>query len=134
MIGHNSELVLAATIHRVKLCEEKIKEFEQIVTTLTSQMAQNRAELASKGLERFVMGVTTPLDIPKELVPTFGAGRARRNRTYASVKKRWTIWKHQVNSGITIPEIAKAWGVHPSSIIHARSKNFETKKLKGESK
>ena len=29
-----NDLVLAATIHRVKLCEDKIKDFEQMVSTL----------------------------------------------------------------------------------------------------
>jgi hypothetical protein len=67
------------------MCEDKLSEFEQMVTTLTATMAQNRAELASKGLEKFFLGVTTPLDIPKELVPTYGKGGARRNREYSTV-------------------------------------------------
>ena len=33
-----NDLVLAATIHRVKLCEDRIEQFEQIVSTLTSEI------------------------------------------------------------------------------------------------
>ena len=55
-----NELVLAATIHRVKSCEDKIAQFEQLISTLTAQMAHNRSELASKGLANLIMGTTTP--------------------------------------------------------------------------
>ena len=134
MITHPQELVLAATIHRVKMCEDKLREFEQMVSTLTSTMAQNRAELASKGLEKFVIGVTTPLDIPKELVPTYGKAGARRNREYSTVKKRWTLWKHQLDSGMSMSELAKAWGVHRTTIMFAKSRNFIVRKAKGGSR
>lgn len=125
------EMILAATIHRVKMCEDRIKDFEQMVSTLTSTMAQNRAELASKGLEKFVIGVTTPLDIPKELVPTYGKAGARRNREYSTVKKRWTLWKHQLDSGMSMSELAKAWGVHRTTIMFAKSRKFIVRKAKG---
>jgi hypothetical protein len=134
VISHPQELVLAATIHRVKMCEDKLREFEQMVSTLTSTMAQNRAELASKGLERFVIGVTTPLDIPKELVPTYGKAGARRNREYSTVKKRWTLWKHQLDSGMSMSELARAWGVHRTTIMFAKSRNFIVRKAKGGSR
>ena len=127
-------MVLAATIHRVKLCEDKLREFEQMVTTLTATMAQNRAELASQGLEKLVMGVTTPLNIPKELVPTYGKAGARRNREYSTVKKRWTLWKHQLDSGMSMSELARAWGVHPTAILFAKKQNFIVRKAKGGSR
>jgi len=133
-MNHPQELVLAATIHRVKMCEDKLREFEQMVSTLTSTMAQNRAELASKGLERFVIGVTTPLDIPKELIPTRGKNGARRNREYSIVKKRWTLWKHQLDSGMSMSELARAWGVHRTTIMNAKSRNFAVRKAKGGSR
>ena len=133
-VNHPEELVLAATIHRVKMCEDKLREFEQMVTTLTSTMAQNRAELASKGLEKFVLGVTTPLDIPKELIPTIGKGGARRNREYSTVNKRWTLWKHQLDSGMSMSELARAWGVHRTTIMNAKSRNFIVRKAKGGSR
>ena len=133
-VNHPEELVLAATIHRVKMCEDKLREFEQMVSTLTSTMAQNRAELASKGLEKFVLGVTTPLDIPKELIPTIGKGGARRNREYSTVNKRWTLWKHQLDSGMSMSELARAWGVHRTTIMNAKSRNFIVRKAKGGSR
>ncbi len=116
------------------MCEDKLREFEQMVTTLTSTMAQNRAELASKGLEKFVIGVTTPLDIPKELIPTYGKAGARRNREYSTVKKRWTLWKHQLDSGMSMSELARAWGVHPTAILFAKKQNFIVRKAKGGSR
>jgi len=133
-MNHPQELVLAATIHRVKMCEDRIREFEQMVTTLTATMAQNRAELASKGLEKFVIGVTTPLDIPKELMPTFGKHRAKRNRSHSTVVKRWTLWKHQLDSGMSMSELARAWGVHPTAILFAKKQNFIVRKAKGGSR
>ncbi len=133
-VNYPQDMVLAATIHRVKMCEDKLREFEQMVTTLTSTMAQNRAELASKGLEKFVIGVTTPLDIPKELIPTYGKAGARRNREYSTVKKRWTLWKHQLDSGMSMSELARAWGVHPTAILFAKKQNFIVRKAKGGSR
>ena len=130
-VNHPQELVLAATIHRVKMCEDKLREFEQMVSTLTSTMAQNRAELASKGLASLVMGTTTHLDIPRELRPTFGKYRARGNRSHNTVQKRWGIWKAQYESGLTVKEIAHAWGCHHSSIVNAKSKNFTARKSTG---
>ena len=133
-MNYPQDMVLAATIHRVKMCEDKLREFEQIVSTLTSTMAQNRAELASKGLERFVIGVTTPLDIPKELIPTRGKDGARRNREYSTVKKRWTLWKHQLDSGMSMSELARAWGVHRTTIMFAKKQKFIVRKAKGGSR
>jgi len=133
-MNHPQELVLAATIHRVKMCEDRIREFEQMVTTLTAQMAHNRAELASKGLASLVMGTTTPLDIPKELVPTYGKYRARGNRKYDVVKKRWAIWKAQYNSGLSLTNIAKAWGCHHTTILNAVNRNFTPRKATGRGK
>jgi len=131
VIAHPQELVLAATIHRVKLCEDRIREFEQMVTTLTAQMAHNRAELASKGLANLVMGTTTPLDIPKELVPTYGKYRARGNRSHSIVKKRWELWRAQHESGLSLQEIAKAWGCHHTSVLNAKKRNFKARKATG---
>jgi len=130
-MNHPQELVLAATIHRVKSCEDKIAQFEQLISTLTAQMAYNRSELASKGLANLIMGTTTPLDIPRELRPTFGRYRARGNRSYNTVRKRWNIWKAQYESGLTVKEIANAWGCHHSSIVNAKSKNFTARKSSG---
>jgi hypothetical protein len=105
-----------------------------MVSTLTAQMAHNRAELASKGLANLVMGTTTPLDIPKELVPTYGKYRARGNRSHSIVRKRWELWKAQHQSGLSIQEIAKAWGCHHTSIINAKNRNFIPRKATGRNK
>ena len=131
VIVHPQELVLAATIHRVKLCEDKIKDFEQMVSTLTSQMAQNRAELASKGLSSLIMGTSTPLDIPKELRPTIGKFRMPRNRSFAIVSKRWALWKAQLASGMNIHELADAWGCDHTTIRNAKERGFIARKSRG---
>lgn len=130
-VNHPQELVLAATIHRVKLCEDRIKDFEQMVSTLTSQMAQNRAELASKGLSSLIMGTSTPLDIPKELRPTIGKFRMPRNRSFATVSKRWALWKAQLASGMNIHELADAWGCDYTTIRNAKERGFIARKSKG---
>jgi hypothetical protein len=128
------EMILAATIHRVKMCEDKIKDFEQMVSTLTSQMAKNRAELASKGLANLVMGVSTPCDIPRELKPTLGKFRMPKNRSHSVVTKRWTLWKHQLEAGMSTSEIARHWGCHHTSIINAKKRNFTARKSTGRGK
>lgn len=134
VISAPQEMILAATIHRVKLCEDKIKDFEQMVSTLTSQMAKNRAELASKGLANLVMGVSTPCDIPRELKPTLGKFRMPKNRSHSVVTKRWTLWKHQLEAGMSTSEIARHWGCHHTSIINAKKRNFTARKSTGRGK
>ncbi len=123
-VNQPPEMILAATIHRVKMCEDKIKDFEQMVSTLTATMAQNRAELASKGLSNLIMGTSSPLDIPNDLKPTLGKFRMPRNRSHAIVTKRWALWKAQLGSGLDLVEVARSWGVHPTTIINARSRGF----------
>lgn len=113
------------------MCEDKIKDFEQMVSSLTSQMAKNRAELASKGLANLVMGVSTPCDIPRELKPTLGKFRMPKNRSHSVVTKRWTLWKHQLESGMSTSEIARHWGCHHTSILNAKKRNFTARKSTG---
>ena len=125
------DLPFNALVYRVKVLEEKLVDQANQITTLASQMAQNRTEMAVKEANEVAEGITTRLQIPNDLMPTIGKYRARKNRSYEIVKKRWDLWKLQLESGLTIYQIAKAWGCDHSSVSHARSRNFEPRRTNG---
>jgi len=125
------DLPFNALVYRVKVIEEKLVDQANQITTLASQIAQNRTEMAIKEANEVAEGISTRLEIPKDLMPTIGKYRARKNRSYEIVKKRWALWKVQLESGLTQNQIAKAWGCDHASISYARSRNFEPRKTKG---
>jgi transposase-like protein len=47
------------------------------------------------------------------------------------VTKRWTLWKHQLEAGMSTSEIARHWGCHHTSIINAKKRNFTARKSTG---
>jgi uncharacterized coiled-coil protein SlyX len=125
------DLPFAALVYRVKVLEEKLVDQANQITTLASQIANNRTEMALKEAKEVEEGITTRLQIPKDLMPTIGKYRARKNRSYEIVKKRWALWKVQFESGLSQNQIAKAWGCDHASISYARRRNFEPRKTKG---
>ena len=125
------DLPFNALVYRVKALEDKIVDQANQIATLASQIAQNRTEMALKEAKEVEEGITTRLQIPKDLMPTIGKYRARKNRSYEIVKKRWALWKVQLESGLTQNQIAKAWGCDHASISYARRRNFEPRKTKG---
>ena len=102
------DLPFNALVYRVKVLEEKLVDQANQITTLASQIAHNRTEMALKEAKEVEEGITTRLQIPKDLMPTIGKYRARKNRSYEIVKKRWALWKVQFESGLSQNQIAKA--------------------------
>lgn len=45
-------------------------------------------------------------------------------RDMLTCAKRWGKFKEQLNSGMTIPQVAKEWGCSRKSVYYAISKNF----------
>jgi hypothetical protein len=125
------DLPFAALVYRVKVLEEKLVDQANQITTLASQIAHNRTEMALKEAKEVEEGITTRLQIPKDLMPTIGKYRARKNRSYEIVKKRWALWKVQFESGLSQNQIAKAWGCDHASVSYAKKRNFEPRITRG---
>lgn len=125
------DLPFNALVYRVKALEDKIVDQANQITTLASQIAQNRTEMALKEAKEVEEGITTRLQIPEDLMPTIGKYRARKNRSYEIVKKRWALWKVQMESGLSQNQIAKAWGCDHGSISYAKKRNFEPRSTSG---
>jgi len=134
------DLPFNALVYRVKALEDKIVDQASQITALASTIAQNRTEMALKHADHTNMGKVTAydcvkdlmpiMDVPKDLMPTPGKFRARKNRTSEVVAKRWALWKIQYEAGHSFSEIARAWGCDHSTINYAFRKNFNARKRK----
>jgi len=123
------ELALPAAIHRITMLEQERNEMNQKLASLYATMAQIRTELASEG--RLVKETTldTPIVVPDELRHIKQKGQKhRRNREYHVVQRRWSLWKEQLKTGISVNALAKAWGCDHGTILFARKQNFTARK------
>lgn len=131
------ELAIPATIYRVSETEKQIKELKEEVlnlrTSLTSAIEQIQASAVMKaGLTIGKTPQKHEILVPDELKHTRGKrfmfrGKkvyGRKNRDAEKVTERWALWKTQVAMGIPISVIARAWGCHHASILHAQKKGF----------
>ena len=145
-----AHLVLPAAIHRIKMLEERMAGQDAQITQLAGMIARAKEDggqgqidkLASiidnirltiplKTISQHIQGGHSPLEIPKELLPTVGKYRTRSNRTYEVVKKRWALWKTQLDSGVTPSELAKAWGCDRGTILYAIKNKFTARASNG---
>ena len=137
MTAIQTEYALPATIYRVNETEKKIKELESEIinlrTSLTSAIEQIQASAVMKnGLSIGKTPQKREILVPDELKHTRGKrfvfrGKkvyGRKNRNAEKVTERWELWKTQVSMGIPISVIARAWGCHHASILHAKKKGF----------
>jgi uncharacterized coiled-coil protein SlyX len=140
MITTESAAISAVT-YRLKQIEERFTMQEHKITqlagmigklkdnsdkgqidNLASIMANIRLTIPRKMIREHIQGDDIPLETPKELLPTFQT--VRSNRSYEVVKKRWELWKTQIDSGATPAQLAKAWGCERGSVYHAIKNNF----------
>jgi len=128
------DLPFNALVYRVKTLEGKIAEQNTQIAMLASQIAQNKPRMGLETASSVVEGITTRIEIPKELLPTIGKHRASRNRNYETVKKRWGLWKLQFEAGMSQNQIARAWGCDHGTIHHAKNHNFEPRRSVGRPK
>jgi len=145
-----AHLVLPAAIHRIKMLEERMAGQDQQITQLAGMIARAKEDggqgqidkIASiidsirltvpiKTIAEHIQGGSSPIEIPKELLPTAGKHRARSNRTFGVVNKRWALWKVQFEAGMSPLQIAKAWGCDRSSVMYARKNRFVTRASNG---
>lgn len=66
------------------------------------------------------------IPIPDELKYKGGASSKPANRSADIVQRRWTIWKAQYESGMSINDIAKDWGCDHGSILYAKSRGWRS--------
>jgi hypothetical protein len=122
------EHALPATIYRVSELEKRTKELEdnlkalnQIIYTLRSDIIVNKALGKQPEL---------PIGVPEELKMKrrTRSGSPRGNRRHETVKKRWSLWKIQYESGMSMKSIANEWDCDHSSISYARSREWNPTK------
>ena len=143
-----AHLVLPAAIHRIKMLEERMAGQDAQITqlagmigklkdnadkgqidNLTSIMAKIRLTIPRKIITEHIQGDDIPIETPKELLPTLQT--VRNNRSYEVVKKRWELWKTQIDSGATPAQLAKAWGCERGSVYHAIKNKFVARRSTG---
>jgi hypothetical protein len=66
------------------------------------------------------------IPIPDELKYKGSNSSKPANRSADIVQRRWTIWKAQYDSGMSINEIAKDWGCDHGSILYAKSRGWRS--------
>jgi len=127
--------------HKFTLQDHKINQLAGIIgklkensdkgqiDNLASIMANIRLTIPRKMITEHIQGDDIPLETPKELLPTFQT--VRSNRSYEVVKKRWELWKTQIDSGATPAQLAKAWGCERGSVYHAIKNKFVARRGTG---
>jgi len=142
-----AHLVLPAAIHRIKMLEERMAGQDAQITQLAGMIARAkenggqgqidklatiidniRLTIPLKTITQHLQGGHSPLEIPKELLPTVGKYRTRSNRTYEVVKKRWALWKTQLDAGAGVAELARAWGCDRGTVLYAIRNDFTPSK------
>jgi len=127
--------------HKFTLQDHKINQLAGIIgklkensdkgqiDNLASIMAKIRLTIPRKIITEHIQGDDIPIETPKELLPTFQT--VRSNRSYEVVKKRWELWKTQIDSGATPAQLAKAWGCERGSVYHAIKNKFVARRGTG---
>jgi hypothetical protein len=139
-----------ATIARLESLEKKTERHTDITQVVTSRLNELEKRLeasiknfntyadVSKGMHKYYvdLAVALALDpikvverecvtIPDELKYQKGEKGKPHNRGADIVQRRWTIWKTQYETGMSISEIARAWECDHGSILYAKSKNWK---------
>ena len=143
----NESPAIMAVTYRIKEIEDRLAMQDHKITHLTELISYNgsqaqidkiasiieniRLSIPQKTITEYIQGGNSSVEIPKELLPTLGKYRARSNRTYEVVKKRWALWKLQLDAGVSATEIAKAWGCDRSSVLYAIKNRFVARASNG---
>ena len=123
------ELALPAAIHRITMLEHERNEMNKKLETLYATIGQIRTELASGGRLVNEKTLDTPIVVPDELRLIKQKGqRQKRNRAYHVVQKRWSLWKEQLKTGISIHALSKAWDCDHGTILFAKKRKFKARK------
>ncbi|NBO26691.1 MAG: hypothetical protein EBU96_07885 [Actinobacteria bacterium] len=138
-----------ATIARLESLEKRADKYSDITQVVTSRLndLEKRLEASIKNFNSYAdvskrmqkyyvdLAVAMALDpievvererivIPDELKYQKGDKGKPHNRGAGIVQRRWTIWKAQYETGMSINQIAKDWDCDHGSILYAKSKNW----------
>lgn len=105
---------LRGTVASLQTLMFKLERDFQTYTNVTKDLAEEVSEhLSVRSAHRAYINV---------------AGKPRYYRDFQSVKKRWETWKKLlVTDGLSIPEVARQFGVSYEAVKHAIRKNFVAK-------
>ena len=123
------ELALPAAIHRIAMLEKERDEFNKKLTALYATIGQIRSELASEGRLVAKETLDSQIVVPDELRLLKKKGqRQKRNKQYHIVQKRWSLWKEQLKTGISVNALSKIWDCDHGTILFAKKQNFTARK------
>ena len=148
----NAELIREqATLARLEHLEKISEKYTDIINVITSRVndLEKRLEASVKNFNAYAdvskriqkyyvdLSVAMALDpvqvvererivIPEELKYKRGDKGKPHNRNADAVQRRWTIWKAQYETGMSVNQIAKDWDCDHGSILYAKSKNWES--------
>lgn len=105
---------LQTTVHNLQTLMFKLERDFQTYINVTKDLAEEVSKhLSVRSAHRAYINV---------------AGKPRYYRDFQSVKKRWETWKKLlVTDGLSIPEVARQFGVSYEAVKHAIRKNFVAK-------
>jgi len=117
--------------HRVNDLEKRLgsavknfNDYADIAKSLQKYFVDLSINVAIDPVQMMPERATIP--IPDELKYKGSNSSKPANRSADIVQRRWTIWKAQYESGMSINEIAKDWGCDHGSILYAKSRGWRS--------
>lgn len=117
--------------HRVNDLEKRLgsavknfNDYADIAKRLQKYFVDLSINVAIDPVQMMPERATIP--IPDELKYKGSNSSKPANRSADIVQRRWTIWKAQYESGMSINEIAKDWGCDHGSILYAKSRGWRS--------
>jgi hypothetical protein len=117
--------------HRVNDIEKRLgsavknfNDYADIAKRLQKYFVDLSINVAIDPVQMMPERATIP--IPDELKYKGSNSSKPANRSADIVQRRWTIWKAQYDSGMSINEIAKDWGCDHGSILYAKSRGWRS--------
>ena len=117
--------------HRVNDIEKRLgsavknfNDYADIAKRLQKYFVDLSINVAIDPVQMMPERATIP--IPDELKYKGSNSSKPANRSADIVQRRWTIWKAQYDSGMSINEIARDWGCDHGSILYAKSRGWRS--------
>jgi hypothetical protein len=117
--------------HRVNDLEKRLgsavknfNDYADIAKRLQKYFVDLSINVAIDPVQMMPERATIP--IPDELKYKGSNSSKPANRSADIVQRRWTIWKAQYESGMSINEIARDWGCDHGSILYAKSRGWRS--------
>lgn len=126
---------IAGTESNIRILETRLVAAIQAVQSMRQEIKLGIIERRNKNRDvakMIVLGVRDEKEIvvPDELrigKPKRNRGKRRAgggNRSRDVLRRRWALWKIQLQQGYRTDQIARAWGCNRETIDYARNKGF----------